>query len=1159
MKNLERGNIKSITRLFFSFIIFTTVSIVLFSCGKKNEMPSNTIFERLPSHLSGIEFNNELTFTKELNPYTYRNFFNGGGVAVGDINNDGLVDIYFSGNQVSNKLYLNKGNLQFEDITESAGVAAHDVWSTGVTMVDINGDSLLDIYVVKSGSPDGENRHNELFINNGDLTFTEMSEEYGLDITGLATDAMFFDYDRDGDLDMYLLNNSFEALEGINIKKGLREVYDEKGGDRLFRNELINKNQSKAGRKSTISGKPEKFVDVTKQAGIYSSKIGFGLDVAVSDINNDGWPDMYISNDFFERDYLYLNNRDGTFIELLPPLMPSISQSSMGADIADINHDGRPDIYVTDMLPESDERIKSKTVFDTWTEYLNKVKEGYHHQFVRNTLQLNNGPSQLTADISGIQDSLQLNTFSEISRLAGIEASDWSWTTLIADLDNDSYNDIFVTNGIVKDLTDLDYVNDRMNLERLRAVVEEGKPVSILFDEMPSTPLSNFAFSGNAGLNFVNKAKPWGLDEPGFSNGAAYADLNNDGKLDLIVNNANQEADIYRNRADSNKSEKNWLMVDLKGESPNTSAIGTSVRLWANGRLFYREQMPGRGFQSSVDHRIHFGLGENSTIDSLLVEWSDGSYSFQTDIQPNQILRIKQENSALSERNPRINNSQKKKPLFEEVTDHVSMDFTHRENDFNDFQRSKLLFHKRSAEGPPACVADINDDGLDDFYIGGAKGQSGAVFIQQSDRTFSKINEQLLQEDKESEDTACTWFDANGNGIPDLYVASGGSEFPASSTSLADRLYLNKGNDAWVKSEAALPMSKYEVTSVVKASDFNQDGHIDLFTGTRLKPFAYGLPVNGNLLVNDGNGNFKNITEETAPGLIETGLITDAEWFDYDDDGDMDLIIVGEWMPVRIFENDIAETGKASFSEVTSEKNLSLTEGLWQSIEISDLDEDGFKDIIIGNYGLNSRLKASENKRLKMWTNDYDKNGRVEQIITRSLQQDDYPLAQRDDLLDQIPSLQTQFPTYASYADKSIDRIFPNEVLESSVVKEIRMLESMILWNNGKGNFKQQKMDEYGQFSPVFGIHSINSDEENQYLLLAGNLFGVKPEIGRYDASFGTVYKIGNDKKMERLDLSHTGFELQGEVRGIYSLKTQTGTLYLVTRNNDTPLWFIKN
>ncbi len=1166
MTNLERGSIKSIPHLFFSFIIFIAVLIGLFSCGKKNDMPSNTMFERLPSHHSGIEFINELTFTKELNPYTYRNFFNGGGVAVGDINNDGLVDIYFSGNQVANKLYLNRGNLEFEDITESAGVAADDVWSTGVTMVDINGDGLLDIYVVKSGSPGGENRHNELFINNGNQpeggdspTFTEKSREYGLDITGLATDAIFFDYDRDGDLDMYLLNNSFEALRGIDVKKGLREVYDEKGGDRLFRNELINPKQSKGSRESETSGGPAKFVEVTKQAGIYSSKIGFGLDVAVSDVNNDGWPDMYISNDFFERDYLYLNNGDGTFTEILPPLMPSISQSSMGADIADVNHDGRPDIYVTDMLPESDERIKSNTVFDSWTEYRNKVKEDYHYQFVRNTLQLNNGSSQLTADISGIPDTLQLNTFSEISRLAGVEATDWSWTTLIADLNNDSHNDIFVTNGIVKDLTDLDYVNDRMNLERLRTVVEEDKPISILFDEMPSTPVSNYAFSGTAGLGFINRAKAWGLDEPGFSNGAAYADLNNDGTLDLIVNNANQEADIYHNRTNSNTSENNWLMVELKGKSPNTSAIGTTVKLWTNGRLFYREQMPGRGFQSSVDHRLHFGLGENSNVDSLLVKWPDGSNSFQTDIQPNQILLINQEDTALSRRNRLNNNSQKRNLLFQEVTDKVSIDFIHRENDFEDFQRNKLLFHKRSAEGPPTCVADVNKDGLDDFYIGGAKGQSGAVFIQRQDHTFLKKNEHQFAEDRDSEDTSCIWFDANGNGSLDLYVASGSSEFPASSTTLGDRLYLNNGDETWEKSEAALPVSKYEVTSVVKAVDFNQDGHIDLFTGTRLKPFAYGLPVNGNLLVNDGDGIFKNITDEIAPGLIETGLITDAEWFDYDDDGDMDLFIVGEWMPVRVFENDFIETGQASFSEVTSEKDLSLTEGLWQSIEISDLDGDGSKDIILGNYGLNSRLKADENKPLKMWINDYDKNGSIEQIITRSKQQDDYPLTLRDDLLDQIPSLQAQFPTYASYADKSIVQIFPNEILESSVVKEIRSLESMILWNNGKGDFKQQKMDEYGQFSPVFGIHSVNSDEENRYLLLAGNLFGVKPEVGRYDASYGTVYKIDKDQKMKYLELSDTGFELHGEVRGIYSLKTQSDTLYLVTRNNDTPLWFIKN
>lgn len=1154
MKSMKKGEFTSLIHLLFFTIVFSSISMIWYGCLKNDgNTSSGTMFERIPSSHSGVDFNNELTFTKELNPYTYRNFFNGGGVAVGDINNDGLVDIYLTGNQVANKLYLNKGNFKFEDITESAGVSAKEVWSTGVSMVDINGDGLLDIYVVKSGSPGGKNRHNELFINNGDLTFDEMSKEYGLDVTGLATDAMFFDYDGDADLDMYLLNNSFEALQGIDITKGLREIYDKKGGDRLFRNELNNKEQHKG------ATEPVNFVEVTKQAGIYSSKIGFGLDIAVSDINNDGWPDMYISNDFFERDYLYWNNGDGTFTEILPPLMPSISQSSMGADIADINHDGRPDIYVTDMLPESDERIKSKTVFDSWAEYREKIEEGYHHQFVRNTLQLNKGPTNIITDVTGIPDSIPLNIFSEISRLAGIEATDWSWTTLIADYNSDGHNDILVTNGIVKDLTDLDYVNDRMNLERLRTVVEENKPISILFDEMPSSPLSNFLFSGTDSLSFINRAEAWGLADPGFSNGAAYADLNNDGALDLIINNANQEADVYRNRVDSSMSDGNWLMLKLNGVSPNTSAIGTTVKLWANGRLFFREQMPGRGFQSSVDHRLHFGLGNNQVIDSLLIQWPDGSSSFMTDLDSNQLLPVNQKEAALPEQKVINRKSEKGKLLFQNVTDKVSVNFTHRENDFVDFQRDKLLFHMRSSEGPPVCVADINSDGLDDFYIGGAKGQAGAVFVQQSNHNFIKKNESQFVKDKDSEDTSCTWFDANGDGMPDLYVASGGAEFPASSTSLADRLYINQGDDTWIKSETALPVSKYEVSSVVKAADFNHDGFIDLFTGTRLKPFAYGMPGNGNLLLNDGDGNFKNITEEIAPDLIETGMITDAEWLDYDDDGDLDLIISGEWMPVRIFENNFAETGQTSFSETTSENDLSSTEGLWQSIEVADLDDDGYPDVIIGNHGLNSRLKATDSRPLKMWINDYDKNGSIEQIITHTKQQNDYPLTLRDDLLDQIPSLKPQFPTYASYADKSIDQIFSNEILESSIVKEVRNLESMILWNEGKEGFKQEKIDEYAQFSPVYGIHIANSDDGNRYLLLAGNLYGVKPEAGRYDASYGTVYKIDKDRKMEYMESSATGFELHGEVRGIYPLKSQVDTLYLVARNNDNPLWFIKN
>lgn len=1144
-------------RTLFFICIYTFAIILVFnSCSlfDIDGSEANQRFEKISSEQTNIHFSNDLTFTKELNPYTYRNFFNGGGVAAGDINNDGLIDIYFTGNQVSNKLYLNKGDFNFEDITEKAGVAVNDVWSTGTIMVDINGDGLLDIYVAKSGSPGGKNRHNELFVNNGDLTFTEKSAEYGLDITGLATDAMFFDYDRDGDLDVYLLNNSFEALENIDIKKGLREIYDEKGGDRLFRNEFIS--HSKAEGKSEQP--KQQFVEVTKEAGIYSSKIGFGLDIAVSDLNSDGWPDMYISNDFFERDYLYLNNGDGTFSEILPQLMSSISLSSMGADVADINHDGRPDIYVTDMLPESGKRIKSKTDFDSWEEYQKRVNEDYHHQFVRNTLQLNNGYSQLTGRIDKVPDSLQLNVFSEISRMSGIEATDWSWTTLIADFNNDGNNDIYVTNGILKDLTDQDYVNDRRNLDKLKAVVEEDKPVSILFDEMPSSPISNYGFAGTDSLNFVDKTTSWGLDTPGFSNGAVYADLNNDGALDLIVNNINEEAAIYRNSGNYGDSENRWLMIQLKGESSNTSAIGSSVKLWSDGNLFYREQMPGRGFQSSVDHRIHFGLGENEIIDSVLVTWPDGSTSVREDIESNQILKFTQQDADPLKEQYVSTEGHKKNSLFQNVTDDISIDFVHEENSFVDFQRNKLLFHKRSTKGPLVCIADINDDGLDDFYIGGAKGQAGKVFIQQSNYEFTTRNNELFVEDKDSEDTACTWLDADGDGFKDLYVASGSSEFPESSNSLSDRLYFNNG-DSFTKSDQSLPSSSYEATSVVKAVDFNQDGYLDLFTGTQLKPFAYGLPVNGNLLLSDGIGNFKNVTPDVAPELLETGLITDAAWFDYDNDNDKDLIIVGEWMPIKVFKNNYDQTGETSFNEVTSELGLGNTKGLWQSIKVDDLDGDNNKDIIVGNIGTNTRLKASTDYPLKMWVNDFDKNGSIEQIIAYTNEDGSYPYALRNDMIDQIPLIENKFPSYESYADKPVEQIISEEDQNSSVTKEVNTLESIILWNDGNGGFTEQKINQYGQFSSVYGIETIKDREDNRYLILGGNLFGVKPEIGRYDASYGSVFKVNSKKDLKYIGLNNSGIELHGEVRGIYSLKTHEDTLILVTRNDNEPLWFIKN
>lgn len=1113
--------------------------LLISSCNQHKEQ---TLFKSRPSSYTGIDFTNQLRITEELNPYTFRNFYNGGGVAVGDINNDGLVDIYFTGNQIDNRLYLNLGDLKFEDITAKAGVAEPGVWSTGAEMVDINGDGLMDIYVTKSGSPGGPNRHNELFINNGDLTFTESAKKYGLDVIGLSTDAAFFDYDRDGDLDMYLLNNSMEQLQGLSPTEGLRREYDSTGGDQLFRNDMDSDSVST-------------FTAVTKEAGIYSSKIGFGLDVAVSDINKDGWPDLYISNDFFERDYLYLNKKDGTFVELLPELMPSISLSSMGADIADINHDGYPDIFVTDMLPEDESRVKSKTKFDTWREYQNRIKNGYHYQFVRNTLQLNNGEFQNVSS-TAVSDTLPLVTFSEISRLANTEATDWSWATLIADYNNDGDNDIFVTNGIVKDLTDQDYVNDRMNMNKLRSVVEEGAPVKILFEEIPSTPLSNYAFAGTDSLHFVNRAKEWGLDSPGFSSGAAYADLDNDGDLDLIINNNNAKASLFENQSNDLKPTSNWLTIELEGISGNTSAIGAKLKLWANGELYYREQFPGRGFQSSVDHRIHFGIGEVGNIDSLSIWWPHGQRSMIRDIEVNQMLTIRE--SDIDTHNNTQNSSDSKEKIYENVTDQVGLTYSHQENEFVDFKRNKLLTRKLSTQGPPACVADINGDGLDDLYIGGAKGQPGAIFVQQGEYNFTQRSTEIFEADAKSEDTDCIWFDANGDEYLDLYVTSGGSEFPASSSALEDRLYLGEQNLSWQKSQTALPTSKYESASVVKVADFNKDGHTDLFTGSRLRPFAYGLPVNGNLLLNDGEGNFQNITKKAAPELVKTGLINDAAWVDYDNDGDVDLVVAGEWMPIRFFENQLQETGTAEFVEITEALKLGETHGLWQTIATADLDSDGFQDVVLGNMGNNTRYKASREYPLQMWINDFDENGSIDQIKTFTNETGEYPIVLRDDLLSEIPSLSKQIPSYKSYSEQSISELFSASKLENAKKMEVKVMESIVLWNNKGQDFQVEKLPQEAQFSPMFGIHIDKSSEETSRILTGGNLYRVKPEIGRYDASYGSIVEVEKDRSLAYRKSTDTGFELFGEVRGIYTLKSGNNFLHLVPRNNNTPLWFIK-
>lgn len=1082
----------------FYSLIYLGCCTLLFNCS--SEAPVEALFTEMDNARTGIAFVNELQYDKDFNVFNYRNFYNGGGVAVGDVNNDGYVDLYFTANQKSNRLYLNNGDWTFTDITEKAGVGGSQSWSTGVAMADVNGDGLLDIYVSNSGDIKGDSRANEFFVNNGDGTFREEAERWGIADQGLSTHGVFFDYDRDGDLDLYVLNNSYRAIGTFNLEKSTRKIRDPEGGDKLYRND------------------GDRFTDVSEAAGILGSEIGFGLGTTVGDVNGDGWLDVYISNDFFEKDYLYINQGDGTFKESLEEHMRHTSFASMGADMADINNDAAVDVFVTDMLPQGVRRLNQTTTFENWDVYQNKLAWGYYHQFNRNMLHLNTAAGD----------------FMEIGQLSGVEATDWSWGALLADLDNDGWRDIYISNGIAHDLTDQDYINYISNEEVMRSIVtEDGVNYKELIDLMPSKRIPNYAYKNVAeGYKFVDRAKEWGLSKPSHSNGSVYADIDNDGDLDLIVNNVNQPPFLWRNNAEIIHPENHSIQLDLRKKGGHT--IGAKVYAYAQGSLYYAEHVPMKGFQSSVDPRIHLGIGAHTVLDSVVVVWSADSRQTLLNVAADSLYTLQNEGGHRASIKVPL-----PQPLFE-------MNATYgmrTENSYSQFNEERLLTTMSTTEGAKLALGDVNGDGYQDIYQCGAAGAPGQLFFGSDWYGFELALQQPFDEHAASEDTDAAFFDYDGDGDLDLYVASGSLEFTAGSAELFDRLYKNDGRGNFRYDANALPELGLPTSSIAVA-DFDQDGDLDVLCAVRGIKGRYGVPASSLYLMNYGEGMLRN-ERQTTRGFNRIGMLTDCDAGDLDGDGDFDLVAVGEWQGVRVWIND-----QGAFNERTLDMGLDHSQGLWNTVTLEDLNNDGQLDIIAGNLGENCRLEASVEKPMALFVNDFDGNSFSDPVLCSYWGDTLFPRVLRHNLISQMPYLKKSNLKYADYAGKSVFEVFDTTQLERSALMQVQTLRSTVFFNRN-GQFEHAPLPLRAQIAPVYAIKAVDvNDDGIKDLVLGGNLHEVQPEWGRYDASRGTVLLGTANGDWDVVETHKSGLNLDGQIRDIQSYERDGASYLLFSRLN---------